>query len=164
MILQEIDLKYFVSLAHNIEIGASLKTWCDYLKIDHHFTNNQSDLINNEFKFRVTGIRSYLHSFTSMEAAAKFGGIINDRYSWKVTMTEFDLEILLYIVDNRITVAFRLTRLSNHRRNISFFGPTTLRATVCYNMLTLAKPKFGDVIMDPLCGGGSIPIEVSIRL
>jgi 23S rRNA G2445 N2-methylase RlmL len=53
-----------------------------------------------------------------------------------------------------------LTKESKHRRNINFFGPTTLRATICYNMLRLAQPQAGDVIIDPLCGGGSIPIEV----
>jgi 23S rRNA G2445 N2-methylase RlmL len=53
-----------------------------------------------------------------------------------------------------------LTKESKHHRNINFFGPTTLRATICYNMLRLAQPKAGDVIIDPMCGGGSIPIEV----
>jgi 23S rRNA G2445 N2-methylase RlmL len=27
-------------------------------------------------------------------------------------------------------------------------------------MLQLAQPKAGDIIIDPMCGGGSIPIEV----
>lgn len=40
------------------------------------------------------------------------------------------------------------------------FGPTTLRATVCYNLLRLAHPNPGDIIIDPMCGSGSIPIEV----
>lgn len=55
-----------------------------------------------------------------------------------------------------------LTKESKHRRNINFFGPTTLRATICYNMLRLAQPKAGDIIIDPMCGGGSIPIEVQL--
>lgn len=55
----------------------------------------------------------------------------------------------------------RVTHESKHRRNIANFGPTTLRSTICYNLLRLAHPKPGDVIVDPMCGGGSIPIEVS---
>lgn len=47
-----------------------------------------------------------------------------------------------------------------HHRNIVNFGPTTLRSTICYNLLKLANPKVGDIIVDPMCGGGSIPIEV----
>lgn len=57
----------------------------------------------------------------------------------------------------------RVTSESKHRRNIVHFGPTTLRATVCYNLLRLAKPKPGDIIIDPMCGSGSIPIEVKPR-
>lgn len=47
-----------------------------------------------------------------------------------------------------------------HRRNISHFGITTLRSTISYNLLQVAEPKVGEVVMDPLCGSGSIPIEV----
>lgn len=53
-----------------------------------------------------------------------------------------------------------ITEKSLHRRNIVYFGPTTLRSTICYNLLRLADPKTGDVVIDPLGGGGSIPIEV----
>ena len=61
-----------------------------------------------------------------------------------------------------MVVSLRVTHESKHRRNITHFGPTTLRATVCYNLLTLARPRIGDVIVDPMCGGGSIPIEVEL--
>lgn len=54
----------------------------------------------------------------------------------------------------------RITHESKHHRNIMCFGPTTLRATVCYNLLRLAHPNPGDIIIDPMCGSGSIPIEV----
>lgn len=59
-----------------------------------------------------------------------------------------------------MVLSLRVTHESKHRRNITYFGPTTLRATVCYNLIKLAEPKTGDIIIDPMCGGGSIPIEV----
>ena len=52
-----------------------------------------------------------------------------------------------------------LTKESLFKRNISHFGPTTLRATICSALLTMADVKPGDVVVDPMCGGGSIPIE-----
>lgn len=61
-------------------------------------------------------------------------------------------------------VCFALTKESMHRRNIAHFGPTTLRATHCYNILRLAQLRVGDIVVDPLCGGGSIPIEVGLCL
>ena len=45
------------------------------------------------------------------------------------------------------------------KRNIEFFGPTTLRATICASLLQLANIQPGDFVCDPMCGGGSIPIE-----
>lgn len=57
-------------------------------------------------------------------------------------------------------MSIALTKRSLHRRNISFFGPTTLRSTVCHNLLRLADIQQGDIVLDPLAGGGSIPIEV----
>lgn len=70
--------------------------------------------------------------------------------------------MIMYIallIDELVTL-LRVTHESKHRRNIMYFGPTTLRATVCYNLLRLAQPQPGDIIIDPMCGGGSIPIEV----
>lgn len=60
----------------------------------------------------------------------------------------------------QVYASVALTTESKHHRNIHYFGPTTLRATVCYNLVRLGEPRLGDVIVDPLCGGGSIPIEV----
>lgn len=47
-----------------------------------------------------------------------------------------------------------------HKRNIAHYGLTTLRSTVAFNMLQLVKPVIGDIIMDPMCGCGALPIEV----
>lgn len=70
-------------------------------------------------------------------------------------------QLYLNILDLLIT-HLRVTHESKHRRNIASFGPTTLRSTICYNLLRLANPKPGDIIIDPMCGGGSIPVEVCI--
>ncbi len=49
--------------------------------------------------------------------------------------------------------------MSLFRRTIVHFGPTTLRATICSSLLRLAEVRPGDVVVDPMCGGGSIPLE-----
>lgn len=68
------------------------------------------------------------------------------------------------VLTDELVTNLRVTHESKHRRNIMCFGPTTLRATVCYNLLRLANPNPGDIIIDPMCGGGSIPIEVVLKL
>lgn len=59
-----------------------------------------------------------------------------------------------------VLISLKLTKVSLHNRSLVQLGPTSLRPTIAYNMLRLAKIKAGEVVVDPLCGGGSIPIEV----
>ncbi|XP_006851626.1 PREDICTED: THUMP domain-containing protein 3 [Chrysochloris asiatica] len=111
-------------------------------------------------KFRVTCNRAgEKHCFTSNEAARDFGGAVQDYFKWKADMTNFDVEVLLNIHDNEIVVGIALTEESLHRRNITHFGPTTLRSTLAYGMLRLCAPQPSDIIVDPMCGTGAIPIE-----
>ncbi|XP_036594621.1 THUMP domain-containing protein 3 [Trichosurus vulpecula] len=111
-------------------------------------------------RFRVTCNRAgENHSFTSNEAARDFGGAVQDYFKWKADMTNFDVEVLLNVHNNEIVVGIALTEESLHRRNITHFGPTTLRSTLAYGMLRLCSPQPTDIIVDPMCGTGAIPIE-----
>lgn len=44
-------------------------------------------------------------------------------------------QVLLNIHNDEVVIGIALTEESLHRRNISHFGPTTLRSTLCYGML-----------------------------
>ncbi|CAM4583316.1 unnamed protein product [Lepidochelys olivacea] len=111
-------------------------------------------------KFRVTCNRAGdKHSFTSNDAARDFGGAVQDYFQWKADMTNFDVEVLLNIHNNEVVVGIALTEESLHRRNITHFGPTTLRSTLAYSMLRLCDPQPTDIIIDPMSGTGAIPIE-----
>jgi 23S rRNA G2445 N2-methylase RlmL len=149
--------------------------WTSGLEVWMHtvsFTKSDMDTILNESgdnteikpKFRVTCNRvGDRHCFTSMEAASQFGGQINERFHWPVSMKEFDVEVMLNIRDMRWQVLLALTRESLHKRNLIAFGPTTLRSTICYNMLRLADIKPGDILCDPMCGSGALPLEAAVE-
>ncbi|KAI4883067.1 hypothetical protein NFI96_029364 [Prochilodus magdalenae] len=120
----------------------------------------QEQAENKPLKFRVTCNRAGdKHSFTSNDAARDFGGAVQEFFEWKADMTKFDVEVLLNIHNNEVVVGIALTEESLHRRNITHFGPTTLRSTLAYGMLRLCKPQVSDVIVDPMCGTGAIPLE-----
>lgn len=111
-------------------------------------------------KFRVTCNRAGdKHSFTSNDAARDFGGAVQEFFQWKADMTKFDVEVLLNIHNNEVVIGIALTEESLHRRNITHFGPTTLRSTLAYGMLRLCRPQITDIIVDPMCGSGAIPLE-----
>ncbi|XP_053576749.1 tRNA (guanine(6)-N2)-methyltransferase THUMP3 [Bombina bombina] len=115
---------------------------------------------SSTLKFRVTCNRAGdKHSFTSNDAARDFGGAVQDHFQWKADMTNFDIEVLLNISYNEMLVGIALTEESLHRRNITHFGPTTLRSTLAYGMLRLCNLQPSDIVIDPMCGTGAIPIE-----
>ncbi|EDV24840.1 uncharacterized protein TRIADDRAFT_25997 [Trichoplax adhaerens] len=114
--------------------------------------------------FRVTCNRvGKDHQFTSMDCAAKFGGAINDLLHWRVDLSNPDINVILNIVENSINISIALTGASLHRRNITQFGPTALRSTIAYNMLRLADIQNGDIVCDPMAGGGSISVEGAVN-
>ncbi|XP_056130872.1 THUMP domain-containing protein 3 isoform X2 [Lampris incognitus] len=93
-------------------------------------------------KFRVTCSRAGdKHSFSSNEAARDFGGAVEELFHWKADMTKFDIEVLLNIHNEEVVIGIALTEESLHRRNITHFGPTTLRSTLCYGMLRMGSRK-----------------------
>jgi len=107
----------------------------------------------------VTCNRTGDHRFKSQECAAILGSIINETYHWTVSMKEYDIEVVLNIKEKHFYVCLTLTRESLHKRNLISFGPTSLRATIAYNMLRMADIQTGDIVCDPMCGSGAIPIE-----
>lgn len=86
--------------------------------------------------FRVTCKRAgENHSFDSMSAAASFGSAMQTYFGWQVDMTDYDIEVVLTIDNNEVSVGLALTPESLHKRNLVAFGVTTLRPTICHNML-----------------------------
>ncbi len=87
--------------------------------------------------FRATCYRvGANHHFQSPEVACHFGGIVQDYFGWNVNLKNFHIEVIINIESDHIYVTLGLTQQSKHRRHIAYFGPTTLRPTIAYNMLT----------------------------
>jgi len=86
--------------------------------------------------FRVTCTRTgRKHVFSSNDAAGALGAGLNEKFGWKVQMKDFDLEVLLRIHGDSTEVGVALNRESKFKRNITHFGPTSLRPTIAYALL-----------------------------
>ncbi|MBN3311093.1 tRNA (guanine(6)-N(2))-methyltransferase THUMP3 [Amia ocellicauda] len=133
-------------------------------ELDNDCEVSEEEESSKLLKFRVTCNRAgEKHNFTSNDAARDFGGAVQDFFQWKADMTKFDIEVLLNIHNTEVVIGIALTEESLHRRNITHFGPTTLRSTLAYGMLRLCKPQMSDVVIDPMCGTGAIPLEGAIE-
>ena len=54
-----------------------------------------------------------------------------------------DIEVLLNIVNGSVVIGIALTKESRGKRNITHFGPTTLKSSIAYCMLQLANIQPG---------------------
>lgn len=131
----------------------ALQTWRDFVSEE-----NQTG-ISDVPSYRVTCKRIGDHCFESPHAATHFGGAVNDHVGWRVDLSKFDVEVMLMIIHNEVKVGIALTKESLHRRNIVNFGQTTLKPTIAHGILWHCKIEPGDIVCDPLCGSGSIPLE-----
>ena len=96
--------------------------------------------------FRVTCKRAgENHSFDSMSAAASFGSAMQTYFGWQVDMTDYDIEVVLTIDNNEVSVGLALTPESLHKRNLVAFGVTTLRPTICHNIAEVSVASELDI-------------------
>lgn len=109
-------------------------------------TNIDPLTAGESLSFRATAYRTGKHKFGSMQAAHHLGGGVNDLFHWIVDMTKFDIEIVLYIRNDDMTIGIQLTKDDQANRNITHFGPTTLRASISYNLLKYAQVAPGNHI------------------
>ncbi|MBO3809743.1 MAG: methyltransferase domain-containing protein [Candidatus Brockarchaeota archaeon] len=111
--------------------------------------------------FRVTCKRRGEHEFTSMDVQRKAGQALVDKYGLKVDLENFQANVFLDIVGDTCFVGLSGSeRLSG--RYIVFTHPAALRPSVAYGMVRIADPKPGMTLLDPMCGGGIIPIEAAL--
>lgn len=123
--------------------------------------NREPDEDNVKPKFRVSCNRTGNHKFTSPDVCCAFGGLVNDTFHWPVSMKQFDFEILLTVKENSLSISICLSKESLYRRYIVNYGVTSLHGTIAYNMIQLADVQPGEIVCDPLCGSGVIPVETA---
>ena len=117
-----------------------LKVWSHYnmaaLSPDHKVRVQEDGGEPRPITFRVTCTRrGRQHSFSSMEAAGSLGHGLAERFGWKVQMKNADVNVLLWVTGDDMEVGVALNRESRFKRNITHFGPTSLRPTIAYSMI-----------------------------
>ncbi|KAI8140707.1 S-adenosyl-L-methionine-dependent methyltransferase [Fennellomyces sp. T-0311] len=118
------------------------------------------------------------YSISSPVLASHIGfGFGNTHPEWKVSLQEFDYEIvgtwtreanktLLDLANTSdeeqpilLWIGVTMKTLDPKYRNRKFFGKTSLNPCIAYCLARLANPKAGQVVLDMCAGTGTIPIE-----
>jgi 23S rRNA G2445 N2-methylase RlmL len=155
--VREQQLKQVEQIPYNVP-------WTDAFEMWRLFNQNKPDpaTANENLLFRVTCERTGQgHKITSMDAAAIFGANCNDIYHWKPKMKGYDMEIYMEMRDEQGWAGICLTEERQGVRNRSENAKTVLMASMSYIMARIANIKSGDVVVDPMGGVASIPLEAS---
>ncbi|CAK4613671.1 unnamed protein product [Aphanomyces euteiches] len=123
----------------------------------------------SSIRFRASCVRDGTHKYSSEVIAGKVGAAIVRKFHWTVSLVDFDLEVVAIVMHHDVicgislaadpkTINFRGARLAPEpRRLASFQYMSTLRPSTAYLMLQLATCNAGDVVLDCMCGVGTIP-------
>lgn len=129
------DINEALKLAHLPAKIAKLSAMCASILLNSK-KKTTAEFEGDRTTFRVTCTRTGTkHSVNSMEVAKYFGSGISQLFGWKVKLIHPDIEVLLSITDNNCLISISLTQDSRHLRNITHFGPTTLRSTIAYGLV-----------------------------
>jgi len=126
-----------------------------------------TSILSPEKSFAVRCERIGSHSFTSLDVARVIGQAVIDSYletrgvRLRVDLDNPDIELYALVRHNEVIIGVNTTGESLHRRGYRVYNhPAALKTTIAASMIRLSGYR-GEALLDPLCGGGTIPIEAA---
>ena len=128
------------------------------------------EYITPEISFAVRSERIGIHEYTSMDLSRVLGDVVIDIISKKyskrpqVNLRAPDVIVYAFLRENKLVIGIQYTGpWSLHRRSYRIYDhPAALKPTLATAMLYLVGTKDKSIIVDPMCGGGTIPIEAAL--
>jgi len=119
--------------------------------------------------FAVETERIGEHKFTSIDISRIIGELVIKVVEEvtgkkpKVNLRTPNTIVHAFVRQDKVFVGISLSgSRSLHRRGYRLYDhPAALKPTLAYAMLTLSGTRDKDLIVDPMCGGGTIPIEAA---
>lgn len=137
-------------LLHEFMVSLDLSAALDHHAQIHHPPSPPA--------FRITATRSGTHAFNSQQLAGEAGAGVVAARGWKVNLNHPDLEIRVQVVEDHACVGLRLSTDAMAGR-AAVPGVASLRPTVARAMSLLSDPQPGQVVLDPMCGTGTLLAE-----
>ena len=127
-------------------------------------------IIEANQSFAVRSKRVGTHNFTSLDVARVVGQAIIDSYleaygkRLKVNLDLPDVEFYALVRNQEFILGVNTTGISLHRRGYRVYEhPAALKPTLASAMLRISGWKPEKSMIDPMCGGGTIPIEAAFK-
>jgi tRNA (guanine10-N2)-dimethyltransferase len=135
-----------------------------------HSINLDNILDNGEsFAVRVKHVKNYASKIDGMALEGKLGKLIlSKRTDAKVNLKNPEKTFLGVLTSEKFVFGLKLAEIlpkpfvERRPRKKPFFHPSAMSAKLTRCMVNLAKPKTGELLLDPFCGTGSTLIEAAL--
>ncbi len=150
-------------ISKNIDGLEEIKKLVAKSSIDHYMSPTMSFAVRAERAGEG-------HKYTSIDIAKTVGdSIINffkRKYGKRPPVRLNSPSVIIYaeVVEEEFRSGILITgERSLHRRGYRIYDhPAALKPTLAYSMIRISGAKDGDLIVDPMCGGGTVAIEASL--
>ncbi|KAM4693634.1 U6 snRNA (guanine-N(2))-methyltransferase THUMPD2 [Discoglossus pictus] len=119
--------------------------------------NTQSNPVTFRVSCRCTGANGKI--FTTQEVGQVIGVSLIKHFGWKSDLRRPVLEVFVHLSDNYSVVGYPVMRHPLASRE--YIQRTGLRSTVAWAMTSIAEIRAGFVVLDPMCGVGTILLEAA---
>jgi tRNA (guanine6-N2)-methyltransferase len=111
--------------------------------------------------FRVVARMSGDHAFRRLEVQHSVeSGLREAGQGWMPGGEEADLEVWVHLMDRSVVIGLRLSDdAMRQREDRDEHLSSSLKPTVAQAMALLSHPRPDDVVLDPMCGAGTIIVE-----
>lgn len=138
-------------------------------KIESNITKIKfSDWLDKTTTFRVTCKKINSENLSSEEIAGNIGALIIEnikkqkKYKQKVDLDNPDIIFLVFISKNTAYFGIDFSGRDLQKREYKLFAhPNSLRSTIAYSLIRIAELKPKEILLDPFCHSGEIPIEAA---
>lgn len=128
-----------------------------------------NEFLSPEKTFAIRSERKGEHEFTSLQIAASAGQAVIDRvmetrgYRQRVNLDDPDVIIRVDVSGEDCMVGIDMVGgESLHRRKWRVYDhPASLKGTIASGLVMFSGWREGEVLLDPMCGSGTIPIEAA---
>jgi tRNA (guanine10-N2)-dimethyltransferase len=121
------------------------------------------------FAVRVRHVREHSSQINGMALEKKVGELVLEKtMATHVNLRKPDRAFVGILTDGRFIFGLKLGDIAarpfveRRPRGKPFFHPSAMQAKLARCMVNLARPKRGDLVLDPFCGTGTMLIEAAL--
>jgi len=125
-------------------------------------TEKAEDATSEATEEVLTPSKSDEHGFQSSQVEREVGSVLHEKYKVRADMKNFEVCIRVDIVMDKVLVCSMPNRDQLSRRHkLAFVRSVTLKPNVAYCMIRMSGLREQESLLDPFCGGGTIPMEAA---